>query len=341
MILQDAEGMIVTIETKTGETYRGFLDSAEDCMNCRMYNVLIVRPDGSTMQMDKVFIPGRQIRLAVLPKMLEQAPFFKRVRAKKEGKEMLLGMGRGRHMAAMTRFGKRHICVFSLLGSRPCRACAVDGGCCLALARVPRFRSCRARRRSRRRATWRRRPRLRSWRDGPAPYAPGHGRAWGSHGHGRGRLHGRWTWEADGTRGARGPRRVGWTGTGHADGVRRQGRRRRARHGWHGYARGWRWHARHGWHGYAHGRRRRARHGWHGYAHGRRRRARHGWHGYAHGWRWHAWHGGYGYAHGWRWHAWHGGYGYAHGWRWHAWHGGYGYAHGKRRPGDQTGTRRR
>lgn len=120
MLLQDAEGMIVTIETKSGDLYRGFLDSAEDCMNCRMYNVLVVRPDGSTLQLDRVFVPGRQICMAVLPKMLEQAPIFKRVRAKKEGKQLLLGMGRGRHMAAMTRFGASIVACFDrLVASAP------------------------------------------------------------------------------------------------------------------------------------------------------------------------------------------------------------------------------
>ena len=37
ILMHDAEGTIVTIETQNGDSYRGFLDEAEDDMNCIRY----------------------------------------------------------------------------------------------------------------------------------------------------------------------------------------------------------------------------------------------------------------------------------------------------------------
>ncbi|KAA0173419.1 hypothetical protein FNF27_05059 [Cafeteria roenbergensis] len=99
LVLQDAEGMTVTIETRSDDTYRGFLASVEDCMNCRLSNVFVTRRDGSTMHLDHIFVPGRQIRLVVLPQILEKAPVFGRVRDAKDGKEHVRGLGRGRYLA--------------------------------------------------------------------------------------------------------------------------------------------------------------------------------------------------------------------------------------------------
>ena len=36
ILLHDAEGGIVTIELKNGESYRGILDESQDTMNCTM-----------------------------------------------------------------------------------------------------------------------------------------------------------------------------------------------------------------------------------------------------------------------------------------------------------------
>ena len=36
ILLHDAEGSIVTIELKNGEMYRGYLEDAEDNMNCTL-----------------------------------------------------------------------------------------------------------------------------------------------------------------------------------------------------------------------------------------------------------------------------------------------------------------
>lgn len=124
LVLQDAEGMTVTIETRSDDTYRGFLASVEDCMNCRMSNVFVTRRDGSTMHLDHIFVPGRQIRLVVLPQILEKAPVFGRVRDAKDGKEHVRGLGRGRYLArdAMRGEGLRGVVALSRLG-----LCALSG----------------------------------------------------------------------------------------------------------------------------------------------------------------------------------------------------------------------
>jgi small nuclear ribonucleoprotein D3 len=36
ILLHDGEGAIVTIELKTGDMYRGYLEDSEDNMNCTM-----------------------------------------------------------------------------------------------------------------------------------------------------------------------------------------------------------------------------------------------------------------------------------------------------------------
>jgi small nuclear ribonucleoprotein D3 len=36
ILLHDAEGGIITIEVKNGDTYRGLLEEAQDNMNCTM-----------------------------------------------------------------------------------------------------------------------------------------------------------------------------------------------------------------------------------------------------------------------------------------------------------------
>ena len=35
-LLHEAEGHVVTVELKSGETYRGMLEESEDTMNCRL-----------------------------------------------------------------------------------------------------------------------------------------------------------------------------------------------------------------------------------------------------------------------------------------------------------------
>lgn len=95
-LLHESEGHIVTVELKTGETFRGNLVEAEDCWNMQMTNITHTSRDGRVTQMDKVFLRGSKIRFVIIPDMLKNAPMFKRLDPKKSGKAVALGLGRGR-----------------------------------------------------------------------------------------------------------------------------------------------------------------------------------------------------------------------------------------------------
>jgi len=84
-ILHEAEGHIVTLETSTGEVYRGKLVEAEDNMNCQMASINVTYRDGRVAQLENVFIRGSKIRFLILPDMLKNAPMFKKVQGKAPG----------------------------------------------------------------------------------------------------------------------------------------------------------------------------------------------------------------------------------------------------------------
>lgn len=94
-VLHEAEGHIVTCETKTGEVYRGKLVEAEDNMNCQMANITVTYRDGRVAQLENVYIRGSKIRFLILPDMLKNAPMFKKVQGK--------GGGAGRGKSAILR----------------------------------------------------------------------------------------------------------------------------------------------------------------------------------------------------------------------------------------------
>ncbi|KAK6751702.1 hypothetical protein RB195_003239 [Necator americanus] len=91
-ILHEAEGHVVTLETVTGEVYRGKLLEAEDNMNCQMAEVCVTFRDGRTHQLDNVFVRGNKIRFMILPDMLKNAPMFKNIGRAQKG---AIGMGMG------------------------------------------------------------------------------------------------------------------------------------------------------------------------------------------------------------------------------------------------------
>jgi small nuclear ribonucleoprotein D3 len=79
IILHNAEGTVVTIELKSGETYRGTLDESEDNMNCVMKMARRVDAFGKESNVDHVYIRGSQISFIVMPDMLVNSPVFKRL----------------------------------------------------------------------------------------------------------------------------------------------------------------------------------------------------------------------------------------------------------------------
>ena len=76
-VLHEAEGHIVTMETITGEVYRGRLVEAEDNMNCQMTGVTCTYRDGRVAQLENIYIRGSKVRFMILPDMLKNAPMFK------------------------------------------------------------------------------------------------------------------------------------------------------------------------------------------------------------------------------------------------------------------------
>ena len=67
ILLHDGEGTIVSIEMKTGETYRGLLDETEDNMNCVMKDAVRTDINGNTTQVEQIYLRGSQILFIVFP----------------------------------------------------------------------------------------------------------------------------------------------------------------------------------------------------------------------------------------------------------------------------------
>lgn len=101
-VLHEAEGHIITCETANGEVYRGKLIEAEDNMNSQMTEVTVTYRDGSTAQLQNIYIRGSQVRFMILPDMLKNAPMLKQQRGGSAGrgksailKAQVRGRGRG------------------------------------------------------------------------------------------------------------------------------------------------------------------------------------------------------------------------------------------------------
>lgn len=62
LLFLQAEGHIVTLESGTGETYRGKLIEAEDNMNCQLASVTVTARDGKSSQVEHVYIRGSNIK---------------------------------------------------------------------------------------------------------------------------------------------------------------------------------------------------------------------------------------------------------------------------------------
>ena len=101
-LLHEAEGHIITLETTTGEIYRGKLLEAEDNMNCQMQNITVTTRDGRVTQVEQVFIRGSMIRFFILPDMLKNAPMFKPKSAGSRG--MSAGGGKSAIMRAQGKY---------------------------------------------------------------------------------------------------------------------------------------------------------------------------------------------------------------------------------------------
>eukprot|EP00300_Choanocystis_sp_HF-7_P022104 c21242_g1_i1.p2 GENE.c21242_g1_i1~~c21242_g1_i1.p2 ORF type:complete len:145 (+),score=18.93 c21242_g1_i1:38-436(+) len=95
-VLHEAEGHIVTIETRTGDIFHGRLEEVEDSMNARLSAVTMRRPDGERLPLGHAYIRGSSIVYFILPDILKQAPMFKRM---EQDGNIGLGIGKGRGVA--------------------------------------------------------------------------------------------------------------------------------------------------------------------------------------------------------------------------------------------------
>lgn len=80
VVLHDAEGAVVEVETKKGELIRGLLFEAEDQMNLYIKNAVIRDPNGMKRKINQVYVRGPEIVFIVLPEMLKHAPMFNRIK---------------------------------------------------------------------------------------------------------------------------------------------------------------------------------------------------------------------------------------------------------------------
>ncbi|KAH9259333.1 hypothetical protein BASA81_002376 [Batrachochytrium salamandrivorans] len=79
VILHDAEGFPVTVETKVGEMYQGLLIESEENFNLHLKNVQYTDAKGKTTKLVAVFLRGSRIKMIILPELLQEAPVFQRV----------------------------------------------------------------------------------------------------------------------------------------------------------------------------------------------------------------------------------------------------------------------
>jgi small nuclear ribonucleoprotein D3 len=78
VVLHDAEGAVVEVETKKGELIRGLLFEAEDMMNLYIKNATILDSSGVKRRTNQIYVRGPEIVFIVLPDMLKNAPMFNR-----------------------------------------------------------------------------------------------------------------------------------------------------------------------------------------------------------------------------------------------------------------------
>lgn len=76
-VLHEAKGLVISLELKTGQTYRGRLISVEDNMNLQLKDVSLIARDGQVSNCETVFLRGSHIRFVVVPDNLRHAPLFK------------------------------------------------------------------------------------------------------------------------------------------------------------------------------------------------------------------------------------------------------------------------
>ncbi|KDO24825.1 hypothetical protein SPRG_09658, partial [Saprolegnia parasitica CBS 223.65] len=94
-LLHEGEGHTITLELKNGEIYKGHLMEAEDSMNCQLKDVTLTGRDGQLSRLEQVYIRGSQVKLFILPDMLQKSPLFKKIQALKKPNDKKAKKGKG------------------------------------------------------------------------------------------------------------------------------------------------------------------------------------------------------------------------------------------------------
>jgi len=77
-LLHEAVGHVVTVETITGETFRGNLWHCEDTGNCHMKECLRIARNGQRNEVPEICVRGKSIRYVIVPDVLVHSPMAKR-----------------------------------------------------------------------------------------------------------------------------------------------------------------------------------------------------------------------------------------------------------------------
>ncbi|KAH8926462.1 Sm-like ribonucleoprotein [Atractiella rhizophila] len=106
-LLHESLGHVITVELRTGQTYRGKLFDAEDNLNISLRDITVTHRDGRITQLDQVYIRGPMIRFYCVPDMLANAPMFKRIGPNAmKGRGIGTARGRATIMRAQARRGR-------------------------------------------------------------------------------------------------------------------------------------------------------------------------------------------------------------------------------------------
>ncbi|KAK8792343.1 hypothetical protein WA538_003730 [Blastocystis sp. DL] len=86
LLLYEAEGCTVLIQTRDGSLYRGRIEEVEDNWNIHMSNV-VMKTKGSKEEFPfkRLFIRGAHVSFIVIPDMFKNSPMFQRVLDFKKG----------------------------------------------------------------------------------------------------------------------------------------------------------------------------------------------------------------------------------------------------------------
>ena len=78
-ILDEAKPFVVTVETKSGEKYRGKLIEIEHNMNIFLTNVIWQENGGKIQKCSSIFLRGNNIKLIILPEILKETPLINNI----------------------------------------------------------------------------------------------------------------------------------------------------------------------------------------------------------------------------------------------------------------------